>query len=69
MALFFTFIASAGAKPPPSAVAQPGKEPAAYAIYAAKPDYPYALRARRVQGAGVFQVHIRADGTVDLFSC
>jgi TonB family protein len=34
------------------------------ATYAAKPQYPYELRARRIQGAGVFQVHIRADGTV-----
>jgi TonB family protein len=34
------------------------------ATYAAKPEYPYELRARHIQGAGVFQVHIRADGTV-----
>jgi TonB family protein len=34
------------------------------ATYAAKPAYPYELRARHIQGAGVFQVHIRADGTV-----
>jgi TonB family protein len=35
-----------------------------YAVYAAKPDYPYALKAHHIQGAGVFQVHIRADGIV-----
>jgi TonB family protein len=34
------------------------------ATYAAKPDYPYELRSRHIQGSGVFEVHIRADGTV-----
>jgi TonB family protein len=37
---------------------------AVYAIYAPKPLYPYKLKSRHVQGAGVFQMHIRADGTV-----
>jgi TonB family protein len=35
-----------------------------YATYTAKPEYPYELRARHIEGAGVFQLHIRADGTV-----
>ncbi len=37
---------------------------AVVATYAAKPDYPYWVRARHIQGTGVFQVHIRANGTV-----
>jgi TonB family protein len=35
-----------------------------YATYAARPVYPYELRAKHIEGAGVFQLHIRADGTV-----
>ena len=35
-----------------------------YATYAAKPQYPYELRAHHIEGAGVFQLHIRADGRV-----
>jgi len=35
-----------------------------YAVYAAKPDYPYFARSRHMQGSGVFELHIRADGTV-----
>jgi TonB family protein len=35
-----------------------------YAVYAAKPDYPYFARSRHMEGTGVFQLHIRADGTV-----
>lgn len=35
-----------------------------YAAHTEVPSYPYELRARHVQGAGIFQLHIRADGTV-----
>ena len=34
------------------------------AIRTAIPRYPYELRARHIEGAGVFQLRIRADGTV-----
>ena len=37
---------------------------AVVATRAVKPLYPYELRIHHIQGAGVFQVHIRADGTV-----
>jgi TonB family protein len=35
-----------------------------YATYAIKPDYPVLAEVRHMQGSGVFQLHIRADGTV-----
>jgi len=35
-----------------------------YATYTVKPEYPYELRARHIEGDGIFQLHIRADGTV-----
>ena len=59
---YFALIASASAQ-----TSNPVKDSdgaAVYATYAAKPDYPYFARSRRMQGSGVFQLHIRADGTV-----
>jgi len=35
-----------------------------YATSATKPDYPVLAKVRHMQGSGVFQLHIRADGTV-----
>jgi protein TonB len=35
-----------------------------YAIYAIKPDYPVEAKVRHMQGSGIFQLHIRVDGTV-----
>jgi TonB family protein len=47
-----------------SGVGKPSGDIAVYAIYAAKPDYPYFARTRHMVGSGVFQLHIRPDGTV-----
>jgi protein TonB len=35
-----------------------------HARYAARPNYPTEARLRRWTGAGVFELHVRADGTV-----
>jgi TonB family protein len=35
-----------------------------YATSAPRPQYPYEVRAKQIEGAGVFQLHVRADGTV-----
>jgi TonB family protein len=35
-----------------------------YATYVIKPEYPVLAKVRHMQGSGVFQLHIRADGTV-----
>jgi len=51
------------AQTPSSSVGKPTGD-AVYATFAAKPYYPYFARARHVEGSGVFQLHIRADGTV-----
>src|SRR2546428_3450039 len=45
-------------------VGKPSGGSAVYATYAVKPEYPYFARSRHMQGSGVFQLHIRADGTV-----
>ena len=55
-------IATAGAQMPGGSVKiEPAKE---VAIYAPKPDYTLAARARRLQGEGIFLLQLRADGTV-----
>jgi len=45
-------------------VGKPSGGSAVYATYAVKPEYPYFARSRHMQGSGIFQLHIRADGTV-----
>jgi TonB family protein len=35
-----------------------------YSAYMSNPEYPGELRRRRIQGSGLFQLHIRTDGTV-----
>ena len=45
-------------------VGKPSGGSTVYATYAVKPDYPYFARSRHMQGRGIFQLHIRADGTV-----
>ena len=35
-----------------------------YATHASRPPYPLEARAKRIEGSGVFHLHIRADGTV-----
>jgi TonB family protein len=35
-----------------------------YATYAPGPAHPLLARTRRIEGTGIFQLHIRADGTV-----
>src|SRR6266851_1676647 len=45
-------------------VGKPSGDGAVYAIYALKPQYPYFARSRHMEGSGVFQLHIRPDGTV-----
>ena len=35
-----------------------------YAIFAVHPDYPSFARTHGMEGSGVFQLHIRAEGTV-----
>jgi len=62
--LYLAFIASAGAQTPNSSVGKPMDAAVVYATYAAKPDYSYFARSRHMEGTGVFQLHIRADGTV-----
>jgi len=37
----------------------------AYAIYAARPEYPAEARTQHLTGAGAFVLHIRPDGTVE----
>ena len=32
-------------------------------VFAPTPDYAYSAQSNRVQGSGIFQLHIRADGT------
>ena len=36
----------------------------AYATYAPKPEYSYYARSHHIEGKGVFQLNVRADGTV-----
>ena len=33
-------------------------------VFAPKPDYAWSAQTNHVQGSGIFQLHIRADGTV-----
>ena len=61
-ALSLILIATAGAQTPGGSVKiEPAKE---VAIYAPKPDYTLAARARRLEGEGIFLLQLRADGTV-----
>jgi TonB family protein len=45
-------------------VDKPSGGSAVYATYTVKPEYPYFARSRHMHGSGIFQLHIRADGTV-----
>ena len=48
----------------PGATAKSDRGRVVYAIHTEIPKYPYELRVRHIEGTGVFQLHIRADGAV-----
>src|SRR5207302_4344074 len=59
--LSFCALVSARAQ---SVTSGPSRGAVVYATYATKPDYPILAQVRHMQGTGVFQLHIRADGAV-----
>jgi TonB family protein len=60
--LSVVFMVSANAQTPtPAIVVKRAKD---VVIYAPKPDYPLAARSRRLEGSGIFLLHLRLDGTV-----
>jgi TonB family protein len=61
---YVAIIGSAHGQTPAADVGKPTGDTAVYAVNAVKPVYPYDLRSRHVEGTGIFQVHILADGTV-----
>ena len=61
--LCFTLATSVGAQTRSARVSAPTLD-AVYATYAPKPYYPLGARLQHHEGAGVFLIHIRADGTV-----
>ena len=66
VAICLAWIVSGSAQTPtPAIVVRDAKDLPAYAINFPKPEYPYALRSRRIGGKGVFLLHIRRDGTVE----
>jgi TonB family protein len=61
---YLAFLVSARAQVPSASVGKPTGNTAVYATFIMKPYYPYFARSRHIQGSGIFQLHIRADGTV-----
>ena len=63
--LTVAFVGSSSAQTSSSGVViKRAKNDAAYAIYAPKPEYPLVAKSRRIEGNGVFLVHILPDGKV-----
>ncbi len=60
--VFFTLVISGFGQT--ANVGKPSGGSAVYATYTVKPEYPYFAQSRHMQGSGIFQLHIRADGTV-----
>ena len=62
LSLMFIAVASAQTPTPAVVKVQRLKD---VVIYAPRPEYPLTARARRLEGRGIFLLHVRPDGTVE----